>query len=113
MFYQIAADLVLFAHVLFVFFVVFSLFAIILGKLRNWLWVRNPWFRLTHLLAIIVVTAQSWLGLICPLTTLEMTLRAKAGDIIYAGSFVSHWMETLLYYDAPSWVFALVYTSFG
>ena len=56
---------------------------------------------------------QSWLGLICPLTSLEMLLRSKAGDATYAGSFVSHWLEAILYYRAPAWVFALSYTVFA
>jgi hypothetical protein len=42
-----------------------------------------------------------------------MNLRAQAGDMIYAGDFVAHWMQTLLYYEAPAWVFTLCYTLFG
>jgi hypothetical protein len=56
---------------------------------------------------------QSWLAAICPLTTLEMTFRSRAGDAVYPGSFIGHWLETLLYYDAPAWVFVLCYTAFG
>ncbi|MEJ2289537.1 MAG: DUF2784 family protein, partial [Deinococcales bacterium] len=40
-------------------------------------------------------------------------LRARAGDATYSGSFIAHWLEEFLYYDAPAWVFALVYTAFG
>jgi hypothetical protein len=68
---------------------------------------------LAHLIAIGVVVLQSWLGIICPLTTWEMALREKAGDAVYAGTFVSHWLETILYYSAPAWVFVLCYTVFG
>jgi hypothetical protein len=53
------------------------------------------------------------LGVICPLTKLEMFLRGKAGDATYAGSFVSHWLEAILYYRAPAWVFAASYTAFA
>ena len=108
-----AADLVLLTHVLFVVFVVFGLLLIFAGKARGWSWVRNPWFRVAHLAAIGVVVVQSWLGAVCPLTTLEMTLRQKAGDAVYPGSFVAHWLETILYYRAPAWVFAVCYTVFG
>ncbi len=107
------ADLVLLLHVLVVLFIVVSLFLIVLGGMRGWRWVRNPWFRLGHLLAIGVVAAQAWLGMVCPLTTLEMTLRLAAGERTYAGSFIAHWVGRLLYYQAPLWVFALVYTAFG
>ena len=107
------ADLVLLLHVLVVLFIVASLVLIMLGGMRGWHWVRNPWFRWAHLLAIGVVAAQAWLGMVCPLTTLEMALRMAAGERTYAGSFVAHWLARLLYYQAPLWVFALVYTSFA
>ena len=42
-----------------------------------------------------------------------MQLRAQAGEAIYSGAFIAHWVESLLYYRAPGWVFALVYTLFG
>lgn len=111
--YLLAADVLLFAHALFVAFVIFGLLFVFVGKLLSWPSVRNPWFRLAHLIAIGVVVLQSWLGVICPLTTWEMALREKAGGAVYAGTFVSHWLETTLYYNAPAWVFVLCYTVFG
>jgi hypothetical protein len=42
-----------------------------------------------------------------------MYLRGKAGDATYAGSFVAHWLESILYYQAPAWVFAACYTAFA
>lgn len=111
--FLLAADTLLVSHVLFVAFVVFGLVLILVGGLRNWPWVRNPWFRITHLAAIAVVVLQSWAGLICPLTIWEMALRERAGQAVYGGSFISHWLDTLLYYQAPAWVFAVCYTAFG
>jgi len=111
--YLLAADILLLAHALFVAFVIFGLVFIIVGKLFSWSWVRNPWFRLVHLIAIGVVVLQSWLGVICPLTIWEMALREKAGDTVYAGTFIAHWLETIFYYRAPAWVFILCYTVFG
>lgn len=111
--YQIGADLLLVIHILFVLFVVVSLPLIIVGKLRSWVWVKNPWFRCIHLLCIGIVVVQSWLGIICPLTVWEMSLRSLAGEQVYAGTFISYWLSTLLYYRAPEWVFILVYSSFG
>ncbi|MGI9235681.1 MAG: DUF2784 domain-containing protein [Woeseiaceae bacterium] len=111
--YLLAADLLLLSHVLFVAFVVFSLVLIIVGKLLDWAWVRNPWFRMAHLAAIGVVVLQSWAGVICPLTTWEMAFRERAGDVTYAGTFISHWLETLLYYQAPAWLFVVCYTIFA
>lgn len=112
-FYLAAADAILFTHVLFVAFVIFGLLLILAGRVFSWSWVRNPWFRLAHLVGIVVVTLQSWLGAICPLTTWEMALRLKAGDAVYAGSFITHWLEELLYYEAAAWVFVVCYTAFA
>ena len=109
----IAADAVLLAHVLFVLFVVAGLVLIYAGRWRGWSWVRGRGFRLVHLAAIGVVVAQSWFGLRCPLTSLEGALRLRAGEATYAGTFLSHWLETLLYYRAPDWVFVVAYTLFG
>ena len=111
--YSLVADAILVTHVLFVAFVVFSLILIFVGKFLSWLWVRNPWFRITHLLGIGVVVLQSWFGVICPLTIWEMDLRSKAGETIYEDSFITHWLNELLYYQAPSWVFVVCYTAFG
>lgn len=111
--YLLAADLILFVHVLFVAFVVFGLILILIGKPLQWSWVRNRRYRITHLVAIGIVVLQSWFGMICPLTTWEMALRSKAGDATYAGSFIAHWLDAILYYQAPPWVFAVAYTVFG
>ena len=111
--YMLAADAILLAHVMFVSFVVVGLVLILIGKVFSWSWVKNPWFRITHLASICLVVVQSWLGALCPLTTWEMTLRSKAGDVVYTGSFLSHWLEYLLYYQAPAWVFIVCYTTFG
>ncbi len=111
--YVLAADLLLFAHVLFVAFVIFGLVLIVIGKLLDWAWVRNRWFRFAHLAAIGIVVLQSWVGIICPLTTWEMELRQRAGEFVYSGSFISHWLESLLYFQAPAWVFTVCYSIFA
>ena len=111
--YLVVADTVLLIHALFVAFVILGLLLVLVGGLLRWPWVRNRRFRLTHLVAIGIVVLQSWFSVICPLTLWEMSLREKAGDATYPGSFVAHWLETLLYYRAPEWVFILVYTLFG
>jgi polyferredoxin len=111
--YQLLADVVLSLHVTLVVFVVGGLVFIIVGNLRAWNWVNALWFRLAHLAAIAVVVAEVWLGAVCPLTSLEMWLRAKARATTYAGGFVEHWLQRVLYYEAPAWVFTLGYSLFG
>lgn len=111
--YLIAADAILAIHALFVGFVIFGLAFILIGKLCSWAWVHNPWFRYVHLAAIGYVVLQSWLGAICPLTIWEMALREKAGDAVYSGMFIAHWLESILYYHLPAWAFVVAYTIFG
>ena len=111
--YLLAADLTLLLHTLFVAFVVVGLLLILLGRALGWAWIRNPWYRWAHLGAIGVVVLQSWFGMICPLTTLEMAFRARAGGPVYGGTFIAHWLQAILYYQSPPWVFAVCYTAFG
>lgn len=111
--YRTLADFVLITHVSFVAFVVVGLLAILAGGARGWKWVRNPWFRAGHLAGIGLVVVQAWFGVICPLTTLEMHLREQAGDATYGGTFIGHWLQKLLYYEAPDWVFVVCYSVFG
>lgn len=111
--YVLLADSLLVLHVAFVAYVVLGLLMIYLGHFLNWAWVRNLWFRVTHLIAIGIVVVQSWLGVICPLTTWEMALRSQAGGASYEGSFIQHWLHAILYFSAPEWVFILSYSVFG
>lgn len=113
MLWTFAADAVLFLHLCVVIFVVLGLLLIVLGNLRGWRFANAWWFRLSHLATIVVVVAQSWLGMVCPLTTLELWLRERAGEATYAGGFIEYWMSRLLYFEAPPWVFVLAYTAFG
>lgn len=111
--YQLLADVVLSVHVAIVLFVALGLLLIVVGNLRGWRWVNSVWFRVTHLAAIGTVVAEAWLGVVCPLTTLEMWLRTKARAATYDGSFIEYWLQRLLYFEAPAWVFTLAYTLFG
>ena len=111
--YPLLADGVLVLHFAIVAFVVGGLVLVVVGNLRGWHWVNRLGFRLAHAAAIAFVVAESWLGITCPLTTLESWLRARAGAAPYADSFIGHWLSSLLFYEAPAWVFALAYSVFG
>ena len=110
---SLLADAVLAVHVAIVVFVIGGLALIVAGNLRGWRWVNMLWFRLLHAAAIAIVAAQALLGVACPLTTLEMRLRAQAGLATYSESFVGHWLQRGLYFDAPAWAFTLAYTLFA
>jgi len=109
----LAADAILVSHVLLVAFIVGGLALIYIGKWLSWAWVRNYWFRLLHLAAITVVVLQSWVGVVCPLTIWETEMRELAGGEGYEGSFIQHWLQSILYYEAPAWVFIVAYTVFA
>ena len=111
--YRLLADAVLVLHAGIVVFIVGGLAAIVIGNLLGWRWVNRRGLRIAHLVAIAIVVAESWFGAVCPLTTLEMGLRAEARSPTYAGSFIEHWLQRLLYYTAPGWAFVLAYSVFG
>ena len=111
--YQLLADATLILHVALVVFIVAGLAVIIVGNLRAWPWVNALSFRLAHLAAIAIVVAEAWIGAVCPLTSLEMWLRTQTHAATYSGSFIEHWLQRILYYNAPAWVFTLGYSLFG
>lgn len=111
--YPAAADAVLVLHLAVALFVVGGAVVIVAGNLRGWPQANVLGFRLLHLMAIGWVALQAWLGTVCPLTTLENWLRLQARQTVYQGSFIEHWVQRLLFYEAPGWVFVLAYSLFG
>jgi len=107
------ADALLALHVGVVLFVVGLLPLVLLGGVRGWAWVRRFRLRLTHLLLMVFIAAQAWLGQLCPLTVWEQDLRRIAGEGSYRESFIEHWLSRLLYWQAPWWVFVAAYTGFA
>jgi hypothetical protein len=111
--YQSLADLVLALHFAIVVFNVGGLAVILVGNQLGWAWVNHWWFRILHLAAIVIVVLQAGLGPLCPLTTLESWLRIRAGETGYRESFIEHWLHRAIFFDAPFWVFTVIYTLFG
>lgn len=104
------ANVVLVVHALIALFIVGALGMIWLGAMLRWAWVRQPLFRLVHLLAIGTVALLALAGLPCPLTVLEDHLRQ--GAMGQAG-FIQYWVSRLLYYRFPPWVFTAAYAAFA
>lgn len=111
--YSLLANLVLTLHFLLVGFVIGGFLLVLVGNACQWPWVNDYAFRLTHLACIACVVAETWCDVTCPLTTLEAWLRTQAHDTTYAGSCIEYWLQRWLFYNAPSWVFTLVYSAFG
>lgn len=107
------ANTLLTLHVGIVMFVVGLLPLVIVGGVRGWAWVRSFGLRLTHVLLMVFIAGQAWLGQLCPLTVWEQDLRRIAGEVSYRESFIEHWLSRLLYWEAPWWVFVAAYTGFA
>jgi hypothetical protein len=103
------ADIVLVIHFLFALFVVGGLPLIWIGWWMGFRFVRDPRFRFLHLAAIVFVAGESLVGMVCPLTSLEDTLRGTSGK----GSFIQRWLHRILYYDFPEWILTVAYVLFA
>ncbi len=85
--YRILADMVVGVHGLFVAFVM-------VGGLLALRW---PWVVALHLPAAVWGALIELRGWICPLTPLENSLRAAAGESGYRGGFIEHYLLPVLY----------------
>ena len=103
------ADVILVVHFLIVLFIVGGLIAVWVGAALGWRWVRNPWFRYAHLGAIVFVAGEALLGIACPLTLWEDIARGG----VRPESFVGRWVQRVLFYRAPEWVFTTAYVAWA
>lgn len=106
---SLLADIILAVHFLFVLFVVGGLGATWIGAALGWRWVRNLWFRVAHIAAILVVVAESLAGVWCPLTVWEDALRGTREDM----GFIARWIHRVMFYSFPQWVFTTAYVVFA
>ena len=112
-FWLASADLVATIHAGYVAFVVIGFVAILVGWAAQWDWVRNLYFRTVHLAMILFVCCEALTGTTCPLTAWENALRVRGGESGYSRDFIGHWLDWLIFYEAPDWVFTAVYFTFG
>src|SRR6516165_9128701 len=111
--YGFFADLIVGVHVAYVGFVIVGLLLIVLGWILGWKWVRNFWFRITHLIMMLAVVYELIMNIRCPLSVWEENLRALAGQPVTGETFMGRILHSILFYDAPAWVFTVGYLSFG
>jgi hypothetical protein len=100
MWYGLLADLVVIIHIAYVAYIVAGLALVLVGWMRGWDCVLDPWFRLTHLAAILIVIVELSLKTRCPLTVLELRLRSLAGQPVTEATFV----ERLMHYVLSGWL---------
>ncbi len=87
MVYRLLADLIVAVHLGFVLLVVFG--GLLAAWKRRFLWL--------HLPALAWGAGIELAGGICPLTPLELRLRAAAAQRGYAGGFVEHYLVPAIY----------------
>ncbi len=111
MLYHILADLVVAIHVAYVGYVIVGQLAIFAGALLRWKWIRNPWFRWTHLLMMSIVGFEAAADITCPLTSWEDSLRG--GALAGEGTFVGRLLHDLLFIDASPGVIRMMHVCFA
>ncbi len=112
-FYSFLADVVVVLHLAYACVIVFGLLFIVIGIIRGWQWIRNPWFRFTHLAMILIVVVEELLGFVCPLTTLENSLRRQAGEAVQEGTSIGKLVHDFLFFDGPPIVLTTTYYAVG
>jgi Protein of Unknown function (DUF2784) len=85
--YRLLANAVVAFHALFILFVV-------AGGFLAWRW---RWVAAVHIPCAVWGMLIEFRGGICPLTPLENTLRAKAGQQGYSGGFIEHYVLPAMY----------------
>jgi hypothetical protein len=112
--YALLADLIVMFHLLYVIFAVGGQVAIMVGAWLRWHWIRQPIFRIVHIIAVAFVAFEAAIGMICPLTEWEYNLRQLAGQSVDRDlSFITRLVRMIIFYDFPPWVFTCMHTSFG
>ena len=100
-----AADLVMIAHFLLAAFMTAGFVAIPIGYKFSWSWAQNRRLRICHASAMGFIMAETIVGLTCPLTVLEHSLRGDSPP----QPFVSYWIKRILYWDLPHEIFIALY----
>lgn len=111
--YGFLADVVEALHLSFLLVTLFGQIAIMVGWFFNWQWIRNPWFRSIHLLAIAFVAMEYVIGMECPLTDLEKYLRRLAGQTSDDWSFMGRLMNDCLFPGVDPEVLTWPYIGFA
>lgn len=107
--YGFLADLMVAIHVAYVGYVVVGQLVIWAGWAFGRQFVRNFWFRATHLVAIAIVAYEELMNIRCPLTIWEEQFRVMAGQPTTGETFLGRLMHSLIFYDFQPWVFTVIY----
>ena len=103
---MILAEAILAAHVAIILFNVFGLVAVPLGAICGWRFVRVRWWRVVHLVLLGTVALQAVVGRACLLTLWQAAL---AGAAASPTPLIMGWVNRMIYWPLPIWVFAALY----
>jgi Protein of Unknown function (DUF2784) len=103
---MILAEAILAAHLAIILFNVFGLVAVPIGAARGWRFVRIRWWRILHILLLAAVAVQAVAGRACILTVWQTAL---AGSTARPAPLIMSWVDRLIYWPMPIWVFAAAY----
>jgi hypothetical protein len=98
--------LILALHLGIVLFNVGGLILIPLGAARGWAFVRAPVWRILHVASWTVVAVQAVLGRACFLTIWQAAAEGTGGE---PEPMIMRWVNAILFWPLPLWVFALIY----
>jgi hypothetical protein len=108
---SIIANLIAAGHITYFLFIVGGCIGIAIGAAQGWKWVRNPWFRFSHLAAVYVVVAENVFHIRCPLNVMEWQLRSGSQSVAEASSGVGGLLDHLLFHTIPGWALNTMYWS--
>jgi Protein of Unknown function (DUF2784). len=69
------SEIILSLHLLIFLFITFSFILIPIGYFQKWEWVKNKYYRSIHLILMGIISIETILGFMCPLTILENILK--------------------------------------
>lgn len=89
--YGLLADAVVAVHFIWILFLIFG----------GWWGRRNRWVRRIHLAGLVLAFFVETFDWFCPLTHLEVWLAERGALSGYHGSFITHYLDKIIYVEAP------------
>jgi len=105
---SLIADIVLVIHICVVIFMISGVVLIPIGYKFDWGWIANTQLRIFHTGMMVFITLETLLGITCPLTFIENSLRG----IYQSQSFIQYWIKQIIYWDVPVHFFIILYCIF-
>ena len=104
-FMSLTADIVLVFHFFVIAFITLGFFLIPIGYKLHWRWIAKKRIRILHFAMMVFVTLETLLGITCPLTSIENSLREN----YQSKSFIGYWINQIIYWEFPNYFFIILY----